>query len=326
MSDFEDDDPVPAGVSMECLVNAERIRRQDKSTSDEHLLQEMDKSRQVVTDAQYDAATADMIAHNCRLCHESDVHIILVDKKANMGPDEFIRIFSGQVDVRSALQLAATLVENYNTDDGTLCVKHNRSITEFKGFKNYPEHLGKHSEDAQSRSTIVIPATFVYKADKKGFQELSAVFKQVKDFVGKDFALVVSHVLFSSNNSCHFMYHQDAYEHGEVSDLSVIVQLSASKSTFHIAGNGTAFEYSKAGSFFAFDAKLWHRSGVNCEDTIKIAFFFKKAEDATAEDAPCDTQASSSVDNPVKREIEDGDDPDDATNGQPPAKKRVSVM
>ena len=82
MSDFEDDDPVPAGVSMECLLNAERIRRQDKSTSDEHLLQEMDKSRQVVTDEQYAAATAEMIAHNEKLCHESDVHMILADTMA----------------------------------------------------------------------------------------------------------------------------------------------------------------------------------------------------------------------------------------------------
>ena len=95
MSDFEDDDPVPAGVSMECLVNAERIRRQDKSTSDEHLLQEMDKSRQVVTDEQYAAATAEMVAHNQQLCQKSYVHAILVKNKAEITPFAPVRIFSG---------------------------------------------------------------------------------------------------------------------------------------------------------------------------------------------------------------------------------------
>ena len=179
-------------------------------------------------------------------------------------------VFAGRIDSADATKLACTLVEAYNEKEGGIY----KAGKTFPGFNNYAQHIGRHDSDSQLVSSVIFKPSYLKKTSIAEWPELHKVFMEISAKLGESFEIVVSHVLFSKNQSVCFEYHQDTKDHAKNVDISVVVQLSTSKSTFNIAGMDS-FTYDSSGSFFAFPSCLWHRSGVACSDTIKIAFFFK---------------------------------------------------
>ena len=109
-----------------------------------------------------------------------------------------------------------------------------------------------------------------------------------------------AHVLFNWCDHSLFTYHQD-----EKSDVTVIVNLSPSKSSFHIAGKDEAETYSQPGDAFVLPSKAYHRSGEAERRTVKVAFFFKLTKKATVDltdDKPEGEAPAQKVEEVVKEE------------------------
>jgi uncharacterized protein YjlB len=77
------------------------------------------------------------------------------------------------------------------------------------------------------------------------------------------------HVLFNWNPHSLFTYHTD-----EKSEVTVIVNLSPAKSSFHIAGMEEEAAYNKPGDAVVLPSAVWHRSGTAERRTVKVAYFF----------------------------------------------------
>jgi hypothetical protein len=181
-----------------------------------------------------------------------------------------LSVFAGSIDSADATKLACSLVEAFDDKDGVI----RKGGKEFVGFMKYAEHIGAHDDNAQIASSVIFKQSFLKKLSNDVWSELYKVYNDVSSKVGNAFEIVAAHVLFSKNQSVCFEYHQDTRDHAKNVDLSVVVQLSASKTTFNVAGFDS-FSYAHSGAFFAFPSCLWHRSGIACNDTIKIAFFFR---------------------------------------------------
>jgi hypothetical protein len=73
-------------------------------------------------------------------------------------------------------------------------------------------------------------------------------------------------------------------------DFSTVLELSKSKSTMCIIGDEKPLQFASPGAMKAFDADLFHRSGVAYSNTIKIAFFWRFIDaDDVGEDAASST-------------------------------------
>ena len=191
---------------------------------------------------------------------------------------------TGYVEKETASGLYKALVNNYNHE--TCLLTASTGTTTFPGFKHYTDALGA-ADDKQKAVTAVIQGNYLLKSGEAEFPELWKVYSEVKDVLGPKFVLGVGHVLYCNSRSVAFKFHQDHEEHKKEVDLSVIIDLAPSKSTMRFAGEDESVEYPLLGSLVAFDAKLWHRSGRNFEDTIKVAFFFTfKPEDEPTEEKP----------------------------------------
>ena len=236
----------------------------------------------VVETRDYQEATAEMVQHNQALqvaqCGDNGVITELKKEGSKLKACKEYG-FHGNLDESLATALYCTLVKYYDSASGQVVLKkgEGEKLITFPGFHKYAPHLGVHDEAAdvaQRSSSTIINSNFMQKKAKTEWPQLFAVFEKVKELVGKNFHFITSHVLYSKNQVVCFEYHQDTNDHIKTSDLSVIVNLSKSKSSFKIAG-ADELPFERAGELYAFHADFWHRSGEACEDTIKIAFFFK---------------------------------------------------
>jgi hypothetical protein len=91
--------------------------------------------------------------------------------------------------------------------------------------------------------------------------------KLFPDFVAQSEGV---HVLFNWNEHSLFTYHTD-----KNSEVTVIVNLSPAKSSFHIAGMEEEAKYNEPGDAFVLPSAAWHRSGMAERRTVKVAYFFK---------------------------------------------------
>ena len=97
------------------------------------------------------------------------------------------------------------------------------------------------------------------------------------------------HVLFNWNEHSLFTYHTD-----QNSEVTVIVNLSPAKSSFHIAGMEEEAKYNEPGDAFVLPSAAWHRSGMAERRTVKVAYFFKLMkveaipEETTEDEGPLD--------------------------------------
>ena len=310
MSDFDSSRVVSTGVSFASILAAEAELRNKEGgglTASSQKIAEV-----VVTKAtDYAAATADMEKHNATLNNKEDLLIKALSERVTEKVLTKCKVYGyrGNVTETAATALYCTLVKFYDSATGQVVVKDQdgKPLTSFSGFNKYAPHIGKHEkmeDDAQISSSTVIDNRYLNKKVKTEWPELFEVFKSVKEIVGECFHIITSHVLFSKNHVVCFEYHQDTDDHAQKSDLSVIINLSKSKSSFKIAG-ADELHFEKAGDLYLFQSDLWHRSGSACEDTIKIAFFFKyqKVEDVAS------SSAVSNVQDVVKVEIEAKDGP-----------------
>ena len=67
-----------------------------------------------------------------------------------------------------------------------------------------------------------------------------------------------------------------------MSYLSVIVNITPSKSSFEVAGADKPFEFDGMGSAAVFPSMFWHRSSTAQTGTVKVALFYIKKERAVA--------------------------------------------
>ena len=98
-------------------------------------------------------------------------------------------------------------------------------------------------------------------------------------------ALAETHFLFGFSKLTHFLYHKDRiFKNGklQMSYLSVIVNITPSKSSFEVAGADKPFEFDGMGSAAVFPSMFWHRSSTAQTGTVKVALFYVKKERAAA--------------------------------------------
>ena len=181
--------------------------------------------------------------------------------------------FGGQIDPKQARELYINVVQKWSNDTDMLSVPVTKGVTIFEGFENYPGALG--DMDLQKYSSAVMKQKWLTKGScEKLWPELFMVQKEMQDMMGDGYVLVRIHLLHFKNLSVCFNFHTDSKEHDDLTiELSVIMELSDTKSTMQIAGEAS-ITYDSAGVLHAFDSRLWHRSGAARTDTIKIAFFF----------------------------------------------------
>ena len=264
--DFDSDPSERAGLSLACVLAATAARR-GKSVPCAP-----DTDAPVVTEEMYLKPTQAQIDYNANVVanpegKEALVLQLLRDSNLQTAAPS---VFAGSIDSADATKLACSLVEAFDDKDGVI----RKGGKEFVGFMKYAEHIGAHDDNAQIASSVIFKQSFLKKLSNDVWSELYKVYNDVSSKVGNAFEIVAAHVLFSKNQSVCFEYHQDTRDHAKNVDLSVVVQLSASKTTFNVAGFDS-FSYAHSGAFFAFPSCLWHRSGIACNDTIKIAFFFR---------------------------------------------------
>ena len=253
----------------------------------------------MVQDAEeYEAATQQMIEFNNELAERSEVNQFLA--KSDLTPAG--HGFGGHVDEAAAAALYSTCVRYYDRKDECIKIvgettkggKKKQEDVFFKGFEAYAKHRERKKEEnviarEQRSSTAVVDGTFFIRKGMTGAQgmwpELFAVYEKLKTAIGTEAAykIEMAHILFCKSKTVAFDHHQDK---GELlgargtkkdADLSVVMELSSSKSSMKIAEQAPLV-YDKPGAFYAFDSLMWHRSGVAFADTVKIAFFFSKVK------------------------------------------------
>ena len=272
--DFDGDPSDRAGLSLACVLAASAARRGKSEL--------VTTGAPVVTEEMYIKPSQAQVDYNANIVAnpEGKQALVLQHLMASNLQAADLPVFAGSIDSADATKLACSLVEAFDDTDGVL----RKDGKEFTGFHKYAEHIGSHDDNAQIASSVIFKQSFLKKLSNDVWSELYKVYNDVSSKVGNTFEIVAAHVLFSKNQSVCFEYHQDTRDHAKNVDLSVVVQLSASKSTFNVAGFDS-FSYEHSGAFFAFLSCLWHRSGVACNDTIKIAFFFRLKDPADAKRA-----------------------------------------
>ena len=92
-------------------------------------------------------------------------------------------------------------------------------------------------------------------------------------------ALKEAHILFGFSELTHFMYHRDKLTMAGntfCSYLTVILNITPSKSTFMVAGAEKEFEFDDMGVAAVLPSRFWHRSEKAQIGTIKLALFYVK--------------------------------------------------
>ena len=82
-------------------------------------------------------------------------------------------VFCGRVEQDSAKKLASTLVKYYDAQNGGVKLQNEKV---FPGFTKYADHLGRHDDDAQQKSSVVFRASYLNKCEKE-WPEMSNIFK-----------------------------------------------------------------------------------------------------------------------------------------------------
>jgi len=107
---------------------------------------------------------------------------------------------------------------------------------------------------------------------------LNLMVKLFPDFVPQSEGV---HVLFNWNPHSMFTYHTD-----KNSDVTVIVNLSPAKSSFHIAGMEEEAKYNEPGDAVVLPSAVWHRSGTAERRTVKVAYFFNLMKKEVKKEEP----------------------------------------
>ena len=235
----------------------------------------------MVSEADYPQASLEMCSANAEMSGLSTVNKMLKEK--GLSPEH--GAFRGAVTEESALVLYKDLEGWLDADKEAIVVHAGKHLQEFVGFDGYQNHLGAHIQGEQRKVTAGINGKYMNGTSlEKEWNSLYNVVKQVKEFVGNGFKLAYAHVLFFKNKHVNFTYHCDANEAntgrhpGHKADLSIVMEVSRSFSTMHVAGEDASLKFDAPGTFFAFDSKLFHRSGVSRTNTVKIGFFFQEEE------------------------------------------------
>ena len=247
----------------------------------------------IADEGDYTAATEGLVTENARINAKVEDDAVGT-KLLHIGLVPFGSAFHGFVDPDIASELYADLVEKYNPELGCVSIEVGGSVKEFYGFDTYTDHIGEHKPDVQKRVSVVLGKQAMKTATSDKWPAMKKFINAVKQKLGPSFDLFVGHILFSNHQVC-FQYHQDNKDHKAAVDVSLVCELSASKSTMHIAGDVTSLEYEVPGSFFVFDSELWHRSGITYANTIKIALFFtlsSKVSKPDGEEEPASSSAS----------------------------------
>ena len=227
---------------------------------------------QVAATHNYKNATSDQLTDNGRISKASEVDKVLrMEKKIEVAGIAF----KGAVSSDVALSLFESVIKNYSAEERALVFRDSkRSDVVFHGFDQYPIHIAdEHKPEEQAAHNALIEPSFITNTTgqcaKNVWPELLAVYEEVKTMVDSKglFKLASSHLLLCKSTMMCWNYHQDSdgsarHRNGKVKrvDLSVIVELSNSKSDFFIAGAPWALQYAAPGAFYAFDSDLWHRS------------------------------------------------------------------
>ena len=276
MSDSDDDSPSLGAAKYDCIFFAmEAKNKVDAGTTLEY--KKGAGGAQVAHSGMYAEPTDEMVAHNVKLLKGSNVNEALAYSNGlvNVGG-----VFEGCVNDKNALNTYCGAMQYHSQKDCALEVKRifmkKEEVTILQGISGYPTHLGAHDDAAQKKVMTGLPGTFIKNTSKKMWPELHAIYAEVQEKVGDSFHLQLGHLLFGWDKHTCFEFHQDTKETSKKPvHMTVVVELGMSQSSFAVAGaTYDTFVYQKAGSFYAMDSNLWHRSDESYSSTIKLALFF----------------------------------------------------
>ena len=289
MSDSDEDDASLAAAKFDSVFFAVDTKAKLDAGKPVEKEEEADKVL-VASDKMYTEPTQEMKDHNVAVLKESEVNKVLSEKEdlKDVGG-----VFSGEVNEKNPLMAYCVAMLFHSSQEGVLeLLRGTDKKTEstiLPGLCGYPTHIGEHDEEAQKKVMTYLPGSFLKGVSKKMWPEMHGIYKEIQEKVGDSFQLQQGHLLFGWDKHTCFEFHQDTKEHKSEVHLSVIVELGMSQSSFAVAGAEKPFVYEKAGSFYAFDSNLWHRSGDSYSSTIKLAFFFSKvSHKAKKEDGVAD--------------------------------------
>ena len=129
--------------------------------------------------------------------------------------------------------------------------------------------------------------------------------------------LAETHFLFGFSKLTHFLYHKDRiFKNGklQMSYLSVIVNITPSKSSFEVAGADEPFEFDGMGSAAVFPSMFWHRSSTAQTGTVKVALFYVKKERPAASSSVKKDQDKSESSDGAKTVSEEAAEEDSGTS------------
>ena len=237
---------------------------------------------EVVTDKMYDMHSALQIESNddtLRVSSDDGPMNCVLDNMEDTTTEVVNGAIEGQIPSDLASSLLVDIVraktQTVKSGMGLSFTSESRQTKHFEGIKNYTNHVGKHDAPTSTKASAIIPANWITKDAESKWPNLYEVFQMVQACVGTRFKLMICNILFGASNHVAFNYHQDTKEHSPLTvHLSVCCELSDSGSTMKIAGPWESLVYSKPGTYFIFDSALWHRSGIQFANTIKVCFFF----------------------------------------------------
>ena len=330
MSDSDDDSPSLGAAKYDCIFFA----MEAKNKVDAGTILEYKKGAggaQVAHSGMYAEPTDEMVAHNVKLLKGSNVNEALAYSNGlvNVGG-----VFEGCVDDKNALNTYCGAMQYHSQKDCALEVKRifmkKEEVTILQGIRGYPTHLGAHNDAAQKKVMTGLPGTFIKNTSKKMWPELHAIYAEVQEKVGDSFHLQLGHLLFGWDKHTCFEFHQDTKETSKKPvHMTVVVELGMSQSSFAVAGHqNDSMQYQSAGSFYAMDSNLWHRSDESYSNTIKLALFFtfavpKASPNKVKEEVKGEEEDPKASPNKVKAEVkgeeEDPEDPKEDTKQVEPS-------
>lgn len=262
-----------AGVGRSVMSAARAARAIADGASD---VKDREKSALIAKNADYQEDDEAHVMENQVVTAESVVNLILKEKKELTTCGQ---AFKGQIDPNKARKLHISTVEHWTNESGKLLVptkqQHGKGTCHtFSGFSNYGNVIGDKEE--QKAHTAQIGKRFLNNGEaKECWPELHEVYEEVQKIVGDEFCLGLAHVLWNKSKSTIFTGHQDHKEHqGKDIELTVCMEMTDTKGTVKFMGDKEV-TYDEPGTLVAFDAELWHRTGVAYVDTMKIVFFFE---------------------------------------------------
>lgn len=283
MDDFDVDASSSFSRGVSAVFAAAAVQRANYGES----IQTTKISTMLATENDYKKPEEHMLQHNEELAVKSDV-LRTLNKNERLKKDS--HAFEGAINADVARKLYVSVVNKWSTKSGQLEVdvsvagKGGSGITSFPGFTNYPNCLGD-LEHQKTQSAVMNGMRWIDTHGEQHFPELKNVVDEVKGIFGTEWTLYRLHFLRHSKKSVLFEYHKDSREHAERKpiDMTAIMELSDSGATWGIAGVENPYLYKKAGTIWAFDSDMWHRSGVAHSHTIKIAFFFIRGSKSSAQ-------------------------------------------